>query len=99
MAFAPNRPTTRALAQYPIPIELISALYRADAREFDRLVAPISEYARARIAAYCVEREKLRPLGLKLARHCEESALVRAAGAPMGAELFAQSRTEAATAQ
>lgn len=98
MASASNRPTTSALARYPIPIELISALFKADEREFDRLVAPISDYGRARIAVYCAEREKLRPLGMKVARHCDEAALVRAAGAPIGAELFIQSRIEPATA-
>ena len=98
MATAPNRPTANALARYPIPIELIAALYRADEGQFDRIIAPMSDYGRARIAAYCAEREKLRPLGLKVARHCEEAALVRAAGAPIGAELFIQSRIELATA-
>ena len=98
MAFSSNRPATSALSRYPIPVELIAALYRADDNEFDRLVAPMSDYGRARVAVYCAERAKLRPLGLRIARHCEESALVRAAGAPIGASLFTESRDEAATA-
>ena len=65
-----------------------------DEGEFAKLVAPLSEYARARIATYCVEKERLHPLALKVASSCTESALVTAAGAKVGAALFAQSRVE-----
>ncbi|MDP4022312.1 hypothetical protein Q8W71_06735 [Methylobacterium sp. NEAU 140] len=98
MASAPTRPITATLAKYPIPIGLISALYRADADEFDRMVAAMPEYGRARVAAYCAENARLQPLGLKVARTCEEAALIRAAGAAVGASLFTRSRVEAATA-
>jgi hypothetical protein len=94
VASTPLRPTAAALARYPIPAGLIASLYRADEAEFAKLVAPLSEYARARIAVYCVEKERLHPLALKVAGGCAEAALVRAAGAEVGAALFAQSRVD-----
>ena len=95
VASTPLRPTAAALARYPIPAGLIASLYRADEGEFAKLVAPLSEYARARIATYCIEKERLHPLALKVASSCAEAALVKAAGAEVGAALFAQSRVEA----
>ena len=92
VASTPLRPTAAALARYPIPAGLIASLYRADDGEFAKLVAPLSEYARARIATYCVEKERLHPLALKVASRCAEAVLVKAAGAEVGAALFAQSR-------
>ncbi|GJE45149.1 hypothetical protein [Methylobacterium soli] len=92
MASTPLRPMAASLAKYPIPIELIAALYRASEGEFGRLVSTMPEYGRARIAAYCTERERLQPLALKLASTCEEATLIKAAGAETGADLFAQSR-------
>ena len=97
MASAPLRPTAAALARYPIPVGLIASLYRADEDEFARLIAPLSEYARARIAAYCVERERLHPLALQVASTCGEAVLIKAAGPEAGAALFAQSRVEVMT--
>jgi hypothetical protein len=97
VASPPLRPTAAALARYPIPAGLIASLYRADEGEFAKLVAPLSEYARARIATYCVEKERLHPLALKVASSCAEAALVKAAGAEVGAALFARSRVEATT--
>ncbi|GJE43695.1 hypothetical protein [Methylobacterium soli] len=94
MASTPLRPTAAALARYPIPAGLIASLYRADEGEFAALVAPLSEYARARIAAYCVEKERLHLLALKVASNCAEAVLVKAAGVEIGAALFAQSRVE-----
>lgn len=90
-----NRPHPGALAQYPIPIELISALFKADDEERDRLLARMATYGRARIAAYCAANERLEDLGLKVARTCDESTLVRAAGIKLGADLFARSRADA----
>jgi len=90
----PLRPTAAALARYPIPAGLIASLYRADEGEFAELIAPLSEYARARIAAYCVEKERLHLLALKVASSCAEAVLVQAAGVEIGAALFAQSRVE-----
>ena len=98
MASASNRPATAALARYPIPIELISALYRADDQEFDRLVSTMPEYGRARLAIYCVDRKRLQSLGLKMARTCGETALVRVAGTAVGESLFMQSRIADTTA-
>ncbi|MDR7037484.1 hypothetical protein J2X36_002231 [Methylobacterium sp. BE186] len=96
MPSTPLRPTATALARYPIPVELIAALYRASASDFARLVAHMPEYGRARIAAYCVERERLHQLGVRLAATCGEAALVKAAGAEVGAALFAHARSETA---
>ena len=92
MTSTPLRPTAAALARYPIPAELIASLYRADESEFARLIAAMPEYGRARVAAYCIGRERLQLLGLKIAAECEEAALVKAAGAEVGSALFAQSR-------
>lgn len=98
MNAASPRPSAAILARYPIPIELISALYRADEAEFGRLIAGMPEYGRARIATYCVDRPRLHPLGLRIARTCEEGVLVRVAGQAVGASLFAQSRVDEVTA-
>lgn len=92
MASSPLRPTTPTLAKYPIPVELITTLYRAEGAELDALIAGMTEYARARVAAYCVERERLLDLGLRMAGTCGEATLMKAAGAKAGAALFEQSR-------
>lgn len=97
MAASP-RPTATVLARYPVPVELIAALFRADDEELDRLLAGMPEYGRARVAAYCAEKERLAPLGLRVARTCAEASLVKVAGAAIGASLFTRSRVEAATA-
>ncbi len=60
MARDGNRPHPSALARYPVPIELISALFRADDAERDRLLAPMPAYGRARIAAYCADHAPAR---------------------------------------
>lgn len=96
MATSP-RPTAAFLARYPVPIELISALYRADDGERDRLLSSLPEHGRARLAAYCAETERLQPLCLRVASTCAEASLVRAAGAAIGASLFARSRINTAT--
>ncbi|WP_244473061.1 MULTISPECIES: hypothetical protein [unclassified Methylobacterium] len=92
MAASPLRPTTPTLAKYPIPVELITTLYRARGAELDALIAGMPEYARARVAAYCVERERLLDLGQRMAGTCGEATLIKAAGPKAGAALFAQSR-------
>ncbi|MCJ2081942.1 hypothetical protein [Methylobacterium sp. J-090] len=92
MAASPLRPTAPTLAKYPIPVELITTLYRAQGAELDALIAGMPEYARARVAAYCVERERLLDLGHRMAGTCGEATLIKAAGSKAGAALFAQSR-------
>lgn len=92
MAASPLRPTAPTLAKYPIPVELITTLYRARGAELDALIAGMPEYARARVAAYCVERERLLDLGERMAGTCGEATLIKAAGAKAGADLFARSR-------
>ncbi|MGH1570366.1 hypothetical protein ACRAWG_06465 [Methylobacterium sp. P31] len=92
MALDGNRPHPSALAKYPVPIELISALFRADDEERERMLARMPAYGRARLAAYCVETGRLEELGLKVARACDEATLVKAAGPKVGADLFARSR-------
>lgn len=94
----PPRPAAAALTRYPVPIELISSLYRADDGERGRLLSGLPEHGRARVAAYCTETERLRPLSLQVASTCAEASLVRAAGAAIGASLFTRSRIAAATA-
>lgn len=94
MAHSPLRPLTPVLARYPVPLELIAALYRADAAEFGKLMASLPEYGRARVAAYCTDRERLQSLGLRVAGTCAEATLVQAAGPKAGADLFAHSRAE-----
>lgn len=92
MTSAPVRPTPAALAKYPVPVGLVTTLYRANDAEFAALTAPMPEYGRARIAAYCMERPNLHALALRIASTCAETALIRAAGTDLGAYLFAQSR-------
>ncbi len=96
MALDGNRPYPGALAKYPVPIEFISALFRADDQERDQMLARMPAYGRARIAAYCVENKRLEELGLKVARACDEATLVKAAGPEAGAALFARSRADSA---
>ncbi|MCJ2056161.1 hypothetical protein MKL09_06320 [Methylobacterium sp. J-048] len=96
MALDGNRPHPGALARYPVPIELISGLFRADDEERDHLLARMPSYGRARIAAYCAVNERLEELGLKVARTCDEAMLARAAGPVLGADLFIRSRRETA---
>lgn len=92
MANSPLRPATSALAKYPVPIELISALYRADDAEFGKIMSKMPDYGRARVAAYCNERGRLNELGLRIAGTCGEAILIKAAGAKTGADLFTNSR-------
>jgi len=94
MTLIPPRPTPAALSSYPVPIELITSLYRATEGEFEVLLARMPENGRARVAAYCAESDRLIPLGLRIARTCEARALIRVAGEAAGADLFAQSRNE-----
>lgn len=96
MATSPMRPMTPVQGRYPIPIEMIAALYRADAAEFEHLMRTMPEYGRARVAAYCTDRERLHHLGLRIAGTCAEATLVQAAGAQAGADLYANSRAEPA---
>jgi hypothetical protein len=93
MANSPLRPVTSVLAKYPIPIELIAALYRANEAEFGKLMETMPEYGRARVAAYCSDRERLHHIGIRIAGTCAEATLLQAAGAKVGADLFASSRT------
>ncbi len=95
MANSPMRPMTPVQGKYPIPIELIAALYRADEAQFGNLMRTIPEYGRARVAAYCTDRERLHTLGLRIAGTCAEATLVQAAGPKAGADLYASSRAEA----
>ncbi|MHB2210789.1 hypothetical protein [Methylobacterium sp. CM6257] len=94
MALDGNRPHPGALAKYPVPIGLISALFRADDEERERMLARMPAYGRARLAAYCAENGRLVELGLKVARACDEATLVKAAGPEAGAALFARSRAD-----
>lgn len=96
MALDGNRPHPGALARYPVPIELISGLFRADDEERDHLLARMPSYGRARIAAYCAANGRLEELGLKVARTCDEATLVKAAGPVLGAHLFIRSRLDKA---
>ncbi|EIZ81855.1 hypothetical protein WYO_5443 [Methylobacterium sp. GXF4] len=91
-------PTAAFVARYPVPIGLISSLYRADDGERDHLLSTMPEHGRARVAAYCAESERLQPLSLLVASTCAEARLVRAAGATIGASLFARSRIDVAAA-
>ena len=92
MSLISPRPTPAALSAYPVPIELITSLYRATQDQFEAMLARMPENGRARVAAYCTESDRLVPLGLRIARTCEAPALIRVAGEAAGADLFAQSR-------
>jgi hypothetical protein len=96
MALDGNRPHPGALANYPVPIELISALFKADPVQRDRLLASMPVYGRARIATYCAANARLEDLSLQVARTCDEATLLRAAGPKVGADLFKRSRIASA---
>lgn len=85
------RPLPPSMAGYPVPVELLSALYRATEEEAEAIASRIPEPARARLALYCYGKSHLNQLGLRIAAGCAETTLVRAAG-PAGAVLFEQSR-------
>lgn len=80
MAFARSLATAVTSPIYPVPIELICALYRADDDKFGRLIAVMPEAVRTTLASYCAEQKRLRPLSIKMARTCEEAGLVHLAG-------------------
>ncbi|MGU3668818.1 hypothetical protein ACLBX9_31950 [Methylobacterium sp. A49B] len=94
MALDGNRPHPGALANYPIPIELIASLFKADPGERDRLLSNMPVYGRARIATYCAAHARLEELGLQVARTCDEATLLKAAGPKVGLDLFTRSRIE-----
>jgi hypothetical protein len=50
------------------------------------------ETGRARLAAYCTDKDHLHRLGLRIAGTCDEAALVRVVGPDAGASLYALSR-------
>ncbi|GJD50682.1 hypothetical protein OPKNFCMD_3427 [Methylobacterium crusticola] len=92
MAQHQTRPLPSAFARYPIPLELLAALHRASEDDVGSLVARMPETGRARLAAYCTDKDHLHRLGLRIAGTCDEAALVRVAGPDAGASLYAQSR-------
>jgi hypothetical protein len=92
MPQAQTRPLPTAFARYPIPLELLAVLHRATEDDVDALVSRMPETGRARLAAYCTDKDHLHRLGLRIAGTCDEAALVRVVGADAGASLYAQSR-------
>jgi hypothetical protein len=90
------RPMPKAFAQYPIPLELLAALHRAGDGEVEAMVARVPETGRARLAAYCTDKDHLHRLGLRIAGTCGEATLMRVVGPDAGASLYAQSRPRAA---
>ncbi|WP_246154441.1 hypothetical protein [Methylobacterium oryzihabitans] len=87
-----------AFAQYPIPLELLAALHRASEDELTSMVARMPETGRARLAAYCTDKDHLQRLGLRIAGTCDEAALMRVVGADAGASLYARSHPTPARA-
>ncbi len=75
----------------PVPVDFLSALYRAGPNEFTAMSAGLTGPIKIELAVYCYGRAHFRDLGLAIARTCDAADLSRLAGV-MGQVLFAQSR-------
>ncbi|WP_020180622.1 hypothetical protein [Methylopila sp. M107] len=75
----------------PVPLDLLNALYRADAAHIGGMIAGLNAQQRAHLAIYCYGRAHFRELGLAIAANCDASALISLAGV-VGQVLAVQSR-------
>ncbi len=75
----------------PVSLDLLGAVYRADAETLDLILSDLSEATRAKLAAYLYGRSHTNALGLRVAATCDGSSLRRAAGL-LGNALYEQSR-------
>ncbi|WP_375464611.1 hypothetical protein [uncultured Methylobacterium sp.] len=67
-------------AACPVSLELLGAVYRADAYDFPEIVERIPPLKRAQLAAYLYGKSHMHQLGLQVARACAREDLIRAAG-------------------
>ncbi|WP_156386752.1 hypothetical protein [Aureimonas sp. Leaf454] len=81
-------------APCPVPLEMLSLLLRADAANTETIAMSLPVPQRAALAAFCYNRRHLRDLAFRLALHCDDRSLVRAAGT-VGIVLYEQSRDPA----
>ncbi|KQT69629.1 hypothetical protein ASG54_05895 [Aureimonas sp. Leaf460] len=77
-----------------MPLEMLSLLLRADATTVETISMGLPVAQRAALAAFCYNRRHLRSLAFRLALHCDDRSLVRAAGT-VGIVLYEQSRDPA----
>lgn len=81
-------------AACPVPLETLSGLLRADEATVETIALDMPLAQRAALAAFCYNRRHLRGLAFRLALHCDDRSLVRAAGT-VGIVLYEQSRDPA----
>ena len=75
----------------PVPLEELSAFYRADAETLGAMIASLGAAKRVELAVYCYGRAHFRELGLTIAARCDAHGLIRFAGV-LGQVLASQSR-------
>ncbi|MDR4308265.1 hypothetical protein IHQ68_16730 [Chelatococcus sambhunathii] len=75
----------------PVPLELLSALYRAGPNGVAAMTAGLTGSRKVALAVYCYGRAHFRELGLAIASTCDAAELASFAGV-MGQVLCAQSR-------
>lgn len=67
-------------ADCPVPIDMLSRLYRAEPEALADQLGGIPEATRARLAVYLYGRSHTRQLGVQIATTCEGASLRRVAG-------------------
>ena len=82
-----KRSTTFTEERAPIGDAALSRLYRANPSEIAEIVTALPDDVRVRLVAFCYARAHLRPIGLEIATHCDDGALIRHAGAALGRSL------------
>lgn len=87
-------PEHRALLEddvYPVPDEMLGAMYRASPHGLNELIDTVSPTTRALLAVYCYRRAHLASIGLAIAATCDKEDLAWLGG-NAGAVLFERSR-------
>jgi hypothetical protein len=64
----------------PVPLDMLSRLYRADQEALPEQLDGIPEATRARLAVYLYGRSHMRQLGVRIAATCDGANLRRVAG-------------------
>ena len=82
-----RRSTTFTEERAPIGDAALSRLYRASSAEIAEIVTALPDDVRVRLVAFCYARAHLRQIGLEIATHCDDGALIRHAGAALGRSL------------
>ena len=94
-----QRSTTFTEERAPIGDADLSLLYRASPSEIAEIALALPEDVRVRLVAFCYARAHLRQIGLEIAKHCSDGALIQHAGAALGRSLVEIRRQRQADGQ